>query len=149
MEPAIHCPTCGYNLTGLPENRCPECGTAFKRDQLILDRAACLQPIYRTELLLLATAPVGCAWLLFLAIWFFTHISLPGMIVVLTIALGMNMAAMAWAAWAMTNRVVTHVWFARHHRPPLIAVRLSTVAVAILVYCCELIVVAAPLVLIP
>ncbi len=24
-----HCLTCGYNLTGLTEPRCPECGTAF------------------------------------------------------------------------------------------------------------------------
>lgn len=26
--PARHCPTCGYNLTGLNSERCPECGTA-------------------------------------------------------------------------------------------------------------------------
>ena len=25
------CVTCGYDLTGLPENRCPECGTEFER----------------------------------------------------------------------------------------------------------------------
>src|SRR4029078_9994514 len=26
---ALHCPSCGYNLTGLPEDRCPECGVEF------------------------------------------------------------------------------------------------------------------------
>lgn len=26
---AIYCLECGYDLTGLPEPRCPECGTAF------------------------------------------------------------------------------------------------------------------------
>jgi hypothetical protein len=27
--PAGHCTVCGYCLTGLPEARCPECGTPF------------------------------------------------------------------------------------------------------------------------
>ena len=31
----IACPTCSYNLTGLREARCPECGTAYTLDQLI------------------------------------------------------------------------------------------------------------------
>ena len=28
------CIACGYNLTGLPENRCPECGRTFSRAEL-------------------------------------------------------------------------------------------------------------------
>jgi hypothetical protein len=32
---SIVCPTCGYNLTGLKEPRCPECGTQFTLDQLL------------------------------------------------------------------------------------------------------------------
>jgi hypothetical protein len=32
---AVVCPTCGYNLTGLKECRCPECGTQFTLDQLL------------------------------------------------------------------------------------------------------------------
>lgn len=33
---AVACPTCGYNLTGLREARCPECGSQFTLDQLYL-----------------------------------------------------------------------------------------------------------------
>jgi len=32
---AVVCPTCGYNLTGLRDLRCPECGTQFTLDQLM------------------------------------------------------------------------------------------------------------------
>lgn len=31
----VVCPTCGYNLTGLKEPRCPECGSQFTLDQLL------------------------------------------------------------------------------------------------------------------
>jgi hypothetical protein len=33
-QPALHCPNCDYNLTGLTENRCPECGSEFDLDEL-------------------------------------------------------------------------------------------------------------------
>jgi hypothetical protein len=29
------CPTCGYNLTGLSELRCPECGSKFTLSELV------------------------------------------------------------------------------------------------------------------
>ena len=31
--PRGHCRRCGYNLTGLTEARCPECGTGFDTDE--------------------------------------------------------------------------------------------------------------------
>lgn len=33
------CPTCGYNLTGLAEDRCPECGMGFVAEIRYLTRA--------------------------------------------------------------------------------------------------------------
>ena len=32
--PTLYCPKCGYNLTALTENRCPECGGGFSRAEL-------------------------------------------------------------------------------------------------------------------
>lgn len=31
---ALPCPSCAYNLSGLRESRCPECGAAYTLDQL-------------------------------------------------------------------------------------------------------------------
>src|SRR4051812_13644738 len=33
--PTVLCPACGYNLTGLREARCPECGGSFTLDELV------------------------------------------------------------------------------------------------------------------
>jgi hypothetical protein len=32
---SVCCPVCGYNMTGLHESRCPECGSRFTLDQLL------------------------------------------------------------------------------------------------------------------
>ena len=37
---AVACPTCGYNLTGLSESRCPECGGRFTLDELLAAQPA-------------------------------------------------------------------------------------------------------------
>lgn len=36
--PALACPLCGYNLAGLTEARCPECGGIFTLEQIVLAR---------------------------------------------------------------------------------------------------------------
>lgn len=34
----VWCRQCGYMLRGLPENRCPECGTTFDRGRLLVEQ---------------------------------------------------------------------------------------------------------------
>ena len=48
-SPAIpgSCPKCGYDLTGLREPRCPECGTTF--DPSLLDRKSCQDDLPNTS----------------------------------------------------------------------------------------------------
>ena len=36
--PVLACPLCGYNLAGLTEARCPECGSSFTLEQIVLAR---------------------------------------------------------------------------------------------------------------
>jgi hypothetical protein len=48
----LHCPNCGYNLTGLPENRCPECGGKFDPARLALRSMCRVRPL----------GPRGAVW---------------------------------------------------------------------------------------
>lgn len=44
-DSGLRCSACEYNLTGVVENRCPECGTAFNREQLLAMLAGAPAPI--------------------------------------------------------------------------------------------------------
>lgn len=58
----LYCPTCGYNLTGLPQNRCPECGKTFDPRQVGIQQARRSRLEMPDEI----TPGVVVAWLLLL-----------------------------------------------------------------------------------
>lgn len=57
--PTLYCPKCGYNLTALTENRCPECGNGFDPQVLLKRQANSVST--RSVVLQLIFVPVGFA----------------------------------------------------------------------------------------
>lgn len=55
----LYCPQCGYNLTALTENRCPECGEGF--DPARLEKLQRQTITTRSVVLHLVFAPLGFA----------------------------------------------------------------------------------------
>lgn len=45
IDEGLRCPTCKYNLTGLVDRVCPECGTEFDRDRMLEDLRSVPAPI--------------------------------------------------------------------------------------------------------
>ncbi|MHC4995902.1 MAG: hypothetical protein ACYTGQ_12710 [Planctomycetota bacterium] len=66
--PTLYCPQCGYNLTGLPEQRCPECGCIFNRAELTAI-GGIEHPSLAWPLLILLINSTVFAGLMFLADW--------------------------------------------------------------------------------
>ena len=61
-DPVLRCPRCDYNLAGLPEDRCPECGEVFDRQKLIAWLTRPNQPILygqQSNIDLLSTLPLS------------------------------------------------------------------------------------------
>ena len=72
-EQTLHCPQCDYNLTGLTENRCPECGLGFDPEALAADMETWPEPIsWPAAVFLLALSPAlvgACAFFMVLSGW--------------------------------------------------------------------------------
>jgi hypothetical protein len=70
LQPTLTCPTCGYRLDGLRDDRCPECGKAFDRAALIAaigrrNQAITLAELcYRFNLVALMVSLVLALWLI-------------------------------------------------------------------------------------
>lgn len=66
MESAVHyfCPMCGYDLHGIPEHRCPECGYGYDRTAIVILSQQHATNAVRVLYRLLPTAVAGGACVL-------------------------------------------------------------------------------------
>ncbi|HKQ48500.1 MAG TPA: hypothetical protein VJZ71_10555 [Phycisphaerae bacterium] len=82
-EPWLKCPTCSYDLRGLSENRCPECGATFEPMSLLSRHL--LEPSPRYLINKYAWKAILLC-LIFFALWIEAPITLKRRVSLLTIA---------------------------------------------------------------
>lgn len=78
------CPKCGYNLTGLPETRCPECGSSFTRRGLRIQHSILriqLRNLQQSRDWPITGAKFAGVGLVALVISMATHSTAPGLVV--------------------------------------------------------------------
>ncbi len=100
--PALHCPTCGYYLTGLPENRCPECGDEFDPTHL---RTTILKRLCLTGLLIVTLHLGGFALFTTVLMLFIELLDLPRFGWWEVVFFGLLLFVAASNSWSISRRI--------------------------------------------
>ena len=119
QDSAIYCRECEYNLTGLPLNRCPECGTPFDPNERRVASRLLPQPITFGEMCYKALSPCAIGLAVHIPPLAAMLFIFPGVLIFL-IATMINAHTLAerWVRTRAINRGELRTW----RRPFLIGV---------------------------
>lgn len=100
VDEQLHCPQCGYNLTGIASRRCPECGVRFDRRALMIDPRILGRPLPWPLVPVCIVLPAPLSWLVFIFLFSF---GVENFIAIAAFAI-LPIALLALAARAMARR---------------------------------------------